>query len=254
MRCGVQRAALVPDLERNKDTMVPKSLFPKWVNALPTLFAVGGLGGFVAVVGGTWYWATPSFWEVGYMPTQPGEGFNHQIHAGKLGMDCRYCHTKIESSSEANIPNVATCMGCHEEGRLSPDFDPGEKVAFVRTAYEQDESIPWSRVHKLPDYVRNFPHAPHLKAGVSCLSCHGQITAMPEVYQAEPISMGWCLECHRDVENNPQDHLTRPDKITDLRWVEQEWFANSDTHAEEARQIFESLDLSPPENCGACHH
>ena len=137
-------------------------LFPKWFNIFPTAMAIGGGLGFTGAVGGFWYYATPKFFDVGYSPTQPGPiGFPHQLHAGKLGMDCRYCHTKIEKSPEANIPNVATCYGCHGEGKLAKlTGDPvhKEKTEFIRLAYMDDASIPWRRVHKVPDYVRNFPH------------------------------------------------------------------------------------------------
>lgn len=231
-------------------------MFPKWMNALPTVGAIGAVGGLVTVVAGFWYYATPNFWEVGYMPTQPSGGFNHQLHAGKLGMDCRYCHTKVEQSPEANIPNVATCMGCHAEGHLNSEIEQriGPKVAFVRENYEANRSIQWRRVHKLPDYVRNFPHNAHLKAGVSCYSCHGQITAMPEVFQHESLSMGWCLDCHRDVENHPERRLAPHDRLTQLKWIEDEWFAAPAEHEDEARRLLESIKQAPPQNCGACHY
>ncbi|MBX3360507.1 MAG: cytochrome c3 family protein [Phycisphaeraceae bacterium] len=229
------------------------TIFPKWLNMVPTLLAIGGGGATMAVVVGTWYWATPDYFEVGYMPTQPGSGFNHQIHAGKLGMDCRYCHTKVEESNEANIPAVATCIGCHAEERLATAFDPGEKVAFIREAYAKDHSVEWRRVHKLPDYVRNFPHAAHINAGVSCYSCHGQITAMPVVFQAEGLGMGWCLDCHRGVEKNPEKYLVPPDKVTNLFWVEQH-LATVKKGDAQARKLQEQLRESPPQHCGACHY
>lgn len=233
------------------------NLFPKWMNLFPTVSAIAGLTGFTAVVGAFWYYATPKFYDVGYMPTQPGGGFNHQIHAGKLGMDCRYCHTKVESASEANIPNVATCYGCHADGRLmlltSGNETHKERTQFVRDAFDKNESIAWHRVHKLPDYVKNFPHSAHIRAGVSCFSCHGQITGLPIVYQAQPLSMGWCLECHRD----PKPSLVPPDKVTSLQWVENhlaERAADPTKGAAEAAAIMEALKLNPPDNCGACHY
>lgn len=226
-------------------------LFPKWFNAIPTIGAMAAGGGGAAVVAGYFYYFTPEYWEVGYMPNQPGAGFNHQIHAGKLGIDCRYCHTNVEKSPEANIPHVAVCYGCHAENRLGTLFDPQEQVEFVRTAYANDEPIPWVRIHKLPDYVRNFPHHVHVKAGVSCYSCHGQIAAMPVVYQAEGLSMNWCLECHRA----PEESLVPPDKVTDLIWVEQEMQARRAGGGEvDTRALLTSLREAPPENCGACHH
>lgn len=231
-------------------------LFPRWFNILPTVGAVFGIGGLTAVVWGTWYYATPDFFEVGYMPTQPGSGFNHQIHAGMLGIDCRYCHTNVEKSPEANIPSVSTCMGCHQEGRLHIDTETkiATKVAFIREAHAEDKSIEWRRVHKLPDYVRNFPHHVHVKAGVSCFSCHGQITAMPVVFQAHGLGMGWCLDCHRKSGVSPEAHLVPPDKVTQLKWVEEAWFANPSANVDAARRIYQSLKDHPPENCGACHY
>lgn len=273
------------------------SLFPKWMNAIPTLGAVFGLCSASTVVGSVWYWATPEFWEVGYMPRQPGAGFNHQIHAGKLGIDCRYCHTRVEVSDEANIPNVEVCIGCHAENRLNSEVEAkvGVKVQFIRDAYaagtrfleieslreeghddeseaklreyelagksvvEGGESIEWRRVHKLPDYVRNFPHSAHISAGVSCYSCHGQIAGMPEVYQAKSLSMSWCLNCHRQVaglnpnhDPNPQNFLVPRDKVTQLKWVEDVWFANKESNKAQAAQM--AVGLNPPQDCGKCHY
>lgn len=232
------------------------ALFPKWMNAIPTLGAVAGLGGLVTAVGGTWYYATPDFFEVGYMPTQPGSGFNHQIHAGLLGLDCRYCHTKVEVSPEANIPSVSTCYGCHAENHLSVELEAkiGAKVGFIREAFKDDQSIQWRRVHKLPDYVRNFPHSVHVNAGVSCYSCHGQITAMPVVVQDQGLGMGWCLDCHRGVSKDAVARLVPPEQVTHLKWVEEEWLAKPAENADAAKRILHSLENNPPQNCGACHY
>jgi len=232
-------------------------LFPKWMNALPTVGAIGAVGGLTAVVGAFWYWATPSFWNVGYMPKQPGPaGFSHQIHAGKLGMDCRYCHTKVEKSYEANVPNVATCYGCHADARLAllgTNEAHKQRTEFVREAYKADASIEWRRVHKLPDYVHNFPHQAHIRAGVSCYSCHGQITAFPEVHQVQPLTMSWCLDCHRQ----PAPNLVPPGKVTQLQWVEEQMKQRQGEPGAGSAEItaqIESLKLNPPTNCGACHY
>jgi hypothetical protein len=228
------------------------------MNALPTLGAALGMGGAVSVVGGVTYYFTPKFWEVGYMPTQPGWGFNHQLHAGTLGIDCRYCHTHVEDGYHSNVPNVSTCMGCHSEGKLNPAAVTAgdkidEKVAFIREAYAEDRAIPWVKIHMLPDYVK-FPHHVHVKAGISCYSCHGQIAGMPVVYQAESLSMGWCLSCHRE----PQASLVPPEKVTDLVWVEEEWMAKAPKDRAHAglkpEDLVQSLFRSPPEHCAACHY
>ena len=228
------------------------TIFPKWTNKMPPLLAGGVLSTLGLVVAGVWYYATPAFWEVGYMPEQPGGGFNHQIHAGKLGMDCRYCHSHVESSAEANIPPVSTCNGCHSAGKLAKYNDSDlhkQKTEFIRTAYATDTSIEWARVHKLPDYVRNFPHHAHVNAGVSCISCHGNMARLPVVWQHESLSMGWCLECHR----NPEASLVAKDDVTQLFKVEQ---AMQDPGAmkQKGHAFYEERGIATPENCGACHY
>lgn len=231
-------------------------LFPKWLNVLPTMTAIGAVGGLVTVVVGSWYYFTPDFYEIGYMPVQPASGFNHQLHAGKLGMDCRYCHTKVEQSPEANIPNVATCYGCHADNRLAilaQSDAHKQKTDFIRASYAEDDSIPWRRIHKLPDYVRNFPHNIHVDAGISCYSCHGQITAMPVVFQAESLSMGWCLDCHRA----PQNHIVPKDKVTQLQWVEQHLRERNAGQADSSvnvESLLGHLQQNPPQHCAACHY
>ncbi len=234
------------------------TIFPKWTNALPTMMAGGAVAGLSLVVGVVWYYFTPKFWSVGYMPTQPGGGFNHQIHAGKLGMDCRYCHSHIEESAEANIPTVSTCNGCHADGRIDPAKSTSgavkhlEKVQFIRDAIAGDQAIEWRRIHKVPDYVRNFPHNAHINAGVSCYSCHGNIARMPVVYQAEPLSMSWCLDCHR----NPEPYLVPKDQVTRLFEVE-DLFTNAAREAERAKNgkaFYDERKIAAPESCGACHY
>jgi hypothetical protein len=224
------------------------------MNIFPTASALAGACVVTTAVAGFWYYATPKFFKVGYMPTQPGGGFNHQLHAGKLGMDCRYCHTKVEVSAEANVPNVSTCYGCHGENKLAKlqEAQHKEKTEFIRTAYNADASIPWRRIHKVPDYVRNFPHHAHVNAGVSCFSCHGRIDTMPVVFQAEPLSMGWCLDCHRAADK----HVVPKDKITNLQWVQQELAARAKGAAlsPEVLRTLEHIRQHPPENCGACHY
>ncbi len=237
-------------------------IFPKWMNAVPTAMAVLGAFGATTVLAGVYHYFTPKFWEVGYMPTQPGGGFNHQLHAGKLGLDCRYCHTNVEKSSEANIPPVSTCYGCHAENHVALQPDRQAKVQFVLDAYNKDESIAWKRIHKLPDYVRNFPHDVHVNAGVSCFSCHGQITAMPVVFQSQSLSMAWCLDCHRTVKDAihtgsgelAATKLVPREKVTDLKWVEEVWMSKAGENAAKGKELLGRLKTKPPEGCGACHY
>lgn len=267
------------------------TIFPKWTNRLPTVLVGGVLCGLALAVGGAWYYFTPKYWRVGYMPAQPhvseqlranlvqtartelrpaqipGEnfpGFSHQIHAGKLGMDCRYCHTHVEAMAEANIPSASVCMGCHADGHVNDQkFAKKERVQFIREAWAADASIPWRRIHKVPDYVRNFPHNVHVNAGVSCFSCHGNIMEMPVVYHQQPLSMAWCLECHR----NPEPSLVPKDKVTDLYWVRKQLEnGNVATSTVDVNNpgsaggtaLLKALEEKKlhllPQNCGACHY
>jgi hypothetical protein len=169
----------------------------------------------------------------------------------------------VEDSWHANVPDVKTCIGCHEEGKLGQNASAtDEKVAFIREAYKADKPIAWRNIHVVPDYA-NFPHNIHVNAGVSCYSCHGQIAGMPVVAQAEPLSMGWCLDCHR----NPVENLVPRDRVTDLYWVEHSWFNTTDANGNlvpqsasdrahnglTADQLVDSLFRNPPDHCAACH-
>lgn len=239
------------------------TIFPKWTNKLPTLLAIGAFGGLVFTVLAVWYYANHKYTRVGYMPEQP-INYSHQIHVGKLGMDCRYCHTDVEESYSANVPAPSTCMNCHtvvdqisgylsfatsRDGQSPSPHWMNRDLQLVRAAYDSGRGIEWRRVHKVPDYA-HFPHAAHLKAGVSCFSCHSRIDEMPVVYQAESLAMGWCLDCHR----NPEKHLvdTTQVRITDLHAVEA-MLASADQRERGAR-LREQRKLEPPQHCGACHY
>jgi hypothetical protein len=129
-------------------------------------------------------------------PTQP-INFSHQIHAGKLGMNCLYCHSSAEKSPIANIPAVSTCMGCHKIARA----DRPEIIKL--TGYsDRGEQVPWVEVYALPAHVK-FNHKRHVKAGIRCQDCHGPVETMAVVYQYPSLRMGWCVTCHRKNLDNP---------------------------------------------------
>ena len=118
--------------------------------------------------------------------------FSHQIHAGALKLDCRFCHNSVERAPHAGIPPTRTCVGCHSDVWMQSNvFEP------VRASLANDKPIPWRRVTILPDFVF-FNHSVHVKRGVECATCHGDVAQMPRVYQAKPLTMQWCLSCHRD--------------------------------------------------------
>jgi len=129
-------------------------------------------------------------------PVQPIK-FPHDIHAGKLGMNCLYCHYGAEKSAIANIPAVSTCMGCH---KIAVTDRP--EIQKLTGYSDRGEAIPWVEVYKLPDHVK-FNHKRHVKAGIACQNCHGPVETMKVVYQYPSLKMGWCVNCHRQNLNHP---------------------------------------------------
>ncbi len=137
-----------------------------------------------------------------YEPTQPIP-YSHALHAGKLKIDCQYCHTTASVSRHASIPPLNVCMNCHMSVRQVNGKD-SPHIAKLVEDYEKGESIQWAKVHLLPDHVK-FNHAPHVKrfnSEFQCQTCHGQIQEMEVVKQQSSLSMGWCVNCHRQPENN----------------------------------------------------
>src|SRR6266702_7924472 len=129
--------------------------------------------------------------------------FSHQHHVAALGIDCRYCHTSGETSSFAGIPPTKTCMNCH-----SQIWTNAAMLEPVRQSFKSGQSIQWTRVHDLPDFVY-FNHSIHVAKGVGCYSCHGAVDQMPLMYQENSLQMEWCLNCHREPEKflRPKDQV-----------------------------------------------
>lgn len=134
--------------------------------------------------------------------------FDHRHHVKDDGIDCRYCHDSVEKSPFAGVPPTATCMNCH--GQI---WNESKQIELVRKSYFEDEPIHWNRVHRLPDFVY-FDHSIHVGKGVGCEECHGRVDEMPGVYQAAPLTMGWCIDCHRD----PGPHLRPREAVTVMGW------------------------------------
>ena len=218
-------------------------VFPKWTNTLPLKIAVGVALVGAAVTAGAWYYLTPKYSRVGYQPTQPVP-FSHAVHAGQMGMDCRYCHSTVEKSWYANVPAANVCMNCHNQ--VLKD-DP--RLALVRESAASGKPIPWVQVHRVPDYVY-FNHSVHVNRGISCVECHGPINKMEEVYHFQPLSMTFCLDCHRD----PAAKLRPLDKVTDLDW---KWSDNPEENAKQQRlkgkQLAHDWKVESLQNCSACH-
>jgi len=134
--------------------------------------------------------------------------FSHQHHVTGLGIDCRYCHTSVENSSFAGIPQTKTCMNCH-----SQIWTNAALLEPVRASYRSGESLQWTRVNQLPDFVY-FNHSIHVNKGVGCNTCHGPIDQMPLTYQYASLQMEWCLNCHRA----PQQNLRPRAEVFNMRY------------------------------------
>lgn len=209
-------------------------IFPRELNYLPLVLALvaGALGTGVVVL--FWVYFSPRNLQVGYEPKQPVD-YSHRLHAGELGMDCRYCHSQVERSHEAMVPPTQTCMGCH-----SVVHAESPKLAPIRESWESGDSVEWVRINQIPDHAF-FNHSVHLTAGIGCASCHGRIDQMEVVRMVEPLAMQWCLECHR----NPEPHVRPPSEITNMEWKpDEDWLAQR----EEA-----VASLNPPLQCSGCH-
>ena len=164
----------------------PSMNFIVRVTLLTVVFILVGLGGL-----GVYVSESPYITEVGVAKAQPVP-YSHKQHVGGLGLDCRYCHTSVETSNTASLPPTATCMGCHAQ--VAPQ---SAALALVRASAKDNKPLEWVRVHNLPDYVY-FNHAIHVKQGVGCETCHGRIDQMAVVAKAQTLQMSWCLDCHRD--------------------------------------------------------
>ncbi len=223
-----------------------QTIFPMWANKLRPAIPV------VAIVIPTYlialmvYGGHPETTHKNYQPAQPVD-YSHALHAGQLGMDCRYCHNTVEKAAHAAVPPTATCMGCHTN--IYPNSPKLEKVrdswASRLDGEDGTKSIDWVRVHNLPDYVY-FNHSVHVARGVGCSNCHGRVDQMEKVYQHSTLSMGWCIDCHRQPEKS-----VRPvSEVTNMAWEAE--------HTEAERlaigtQLVQENNIAPPVNCSTCH-
>jgi hypothetical protein len=196
------------------------------------VLALLGVGGALFELGADSSYATNQ----GVARVQPVQ-FSHSHHVGSMGIDCRYCHTAVENSWFANIPPTKTCMNCHSQiWTNSPELE------MVRASYRTDQSIPWVKVHDLPDFVY-FNHSIHVKKGMGCETCHGRIDQMPLVYQKSSLEMRWCLDCHR----NPEKYVRPRSEIFTMG------YKYPPNQEQVGLQLIKDYQIQRLETCNTCH-
>jgi hypothetical protein len=214
-------------------------IFPRSANALVRATLIGVVV-VVATLGSVGWVLARSGFTTGQGVTIPQiVPFSHDHHVSGLGIDCRYCHTGVETSAFAGIPPTATCYNCHKIiWNDAPMLEP------VRESFRTGRPLAWNRVYDLPDFVY-FDHSIHVAKGVGCASCHGRIDQMKLTAQATSLQMSWCLECHR----NPEKFVRPKSEIFNMAW-----------EAKDQRAIGERLvkeyNLRPRfalTNCSTCH-
>ncbi len=216
--------------------MMGGARFPPWTNRVRPLAGIALVVVPVYVIGVVYYGGSPQTTDVGYCPTQPVP-YSHALHAGELGIDCRYCHTTVDDAAFAALPPTSVCMNCHE--RIARD---SAKLAAVRESAASGKPVRWVQVHDLPNYAY-FDHSAHVTRGVGCASCHGRVDTMEQVSQVERLSMGWCLECHR----NPEPHLRPQQFVTRMDWIPDE---SPEILGAKLRKQY---NINPSTDCSTCH-
>lgn len=194
---------------------------------------VGSTGGIL----GFMVWARTPYGTRQFDPVAQPVQFDHRHHVVDDGIDCRYCHTTVDRGPSAGIPPTELCLNCHAQvWNKSPLLDR------VRESYFTRKPIPWVRVHRVPDFVY-FNHAIHVNKGIGCASCHGRVDQMAAIEQVAPLTMGWCLDCHR----NPEPHLRPPDQITSTTW------RPSDAPPGLGKELMKRYDVHTRTSCTTCH-
>lgn len=197
----------------------------------------------------------PYFTGVGVAVEQP-IAFSHEYHVGLLEIDCRYCHSTVDQASFAGMPATATCLGCHEHV-----WTGLSEIQPLKSSAETGIPIAWRRVHDVPDYAF-FDHGIHVQKGVACVTCHGRVDRMPQVWKTQTLSMQWCLECHRE----PERYVRPREFVFDLEWevpsdrggfaalAEQLELQSVPRDAEHlGRMLVERYDIQRYTSCSNCH-
>ncbi len=163
--------------------------------------------------------------------------FSHKHHVTDDGIDCRYCHTSVETSHFAGLPATEVCMSCH-----SQIWSNAALLEPVRASWRTGESLQWTRVHDLPEFVY-FNHSIHIAKGVGCATCHGRVDKMPLMFKANTLNMNWCLECHRQ----PEKYLRPKEEVFNMA------YEAPSNQLELGRELVKKYHVQSLTDCYTCH-
>jgi hypothetical protein len=164
--------------------------------------------------------------------------FSHKHHVTDDGIDCRYCHTSVETAPYAGIPATEICMSCH-----SQIWSNATMLEPLRESFRTGQSIAWTRVHDLPEFVY-FNHSIHLKKGIGCATCHGRVDKMPLMMKVNTLNMNWCIECHR----NPEKYIRPREEVFNMAYE-----APSDQLTRLGPELVKEYHVQKLEDCYTCH-
>jgi hypothetical protein len=212
-------------------------IFPRRANLVARGSLLGGLTLVAVLITAYWFYLRSNpFTQIGQPQPQPVP-FSHQLHAGDMGIDCRYCHTTVETSAFAGMPDTKTCMNCHSVIQTSnPDLAP------VRNSFATGIPLQWHVVNNLPDYVY-FDHSIHVNKGVGCSSCHGSVDQEAQMTKAQSLQMGFCVNCH----THPEQALRPQSEVFNMGW------APPANQAALGAEIMKDENVQSKISCSTCH-
>jgi hypothetical protein len=212
-------------------------LFPPWSDTLFGVFLASSVVALASLPISAMLWVRTPYVTKEDDPVDQPIAFDHRHHVRDDGIDCLYCHYEATRSKFAGAPPTSVCMNCH-----SQVWQESARLAPVRASYFTRTPIRWRRVHQLPEFVY-FDHSAHVSHGVGCAECHGRVDLMAQVYPTQPLTMQWCLDCHR----RPDEHLRPPSEITNMEWRPDR------PRAEIGTEVRDRLHVEPPLSCTGCH-
>lgn len=211
--------------------------FPPVANSIVRLLLLGAVGMLCILAWGGYMIVRSPYETRQDVPREQPVPFSHEHHVSGLGIDCRYCHTTVETSSFANLPATKTCLNCHSQmWAVAPLLEP------LRQSYRTGKSLEWTRVHDLPQFVY-FNHSIHVNKGIGCSTCHGRVDKMPLTWQAQNLRMSWCLDCHR----HPERYVRPEDRVFDMAYVAP---ANQ---MDLGKRLVREYHIQSLTSCSTCH-